>query len=155
VLARTLPSFAASLTLVVVVVVLTSVLLPAVGSPPVNPLAQGAWEWLGTDRPDGEPASRPADPSAYTITFRPDRTFVAQADCNTAAGTYRRSPPGRLGPLHGLQISIGPATLAACAPGSLSGDYLDELGRAASSLVEGDALQIRLTDGGSMRFRQR
>jgi hypothetical protein len=138
------------------VLIVTAVLFTlarlAGATPSVDRFTGVEWQWAGTTRPDGS-ASTPPDPAAYTITFGSDRTYSAQADCNAVAGTYRRVPPGRMGPLTRLQMAPGPATLAACDPGSLSDTFIADLRRAALYVISDDMLRITLADGGSMTFR--
>lgn len=137
----------------VLVVFVAIALLAALGVPTVDRLTGVTWQWTSTALADGSAAATPLDSAAYTVTFATDRTFRSTADCNAVAGTYRRIPPGRVGPLTGLRISPGPTTLVACEPGSLSEAFLEDLERAATYAVTDDVLTIRLADGASMAFR--
>jgi heat shock protein HslJ len=78
---------------------------------------------------------RPADPAQYTVEFLADGTLSIKADCNNASGTYTSEGSS-------LSIVLGPMTLAACPPESLSDEFLQNLGIAASYLFEGDDLFI-------------
>ena len=137
----------------VLVVLVAIALLAGLGTPPIDRLTGVTWQWTGSTPADGSAASTPPDPAAYTVAFATDRTLRATADCNAAEGTYRRIPPGRVGPLTGLLITLGPATQVACEPGSLSGAFLEDLGQAATYAVADDVLTITLADRRSMTFR--
>ncbi len=136
--------------LAVLVVVL---LLTGGGTPPVDRLTGVTWHWTGTTGPDADVPTTPPGDAVYTVTFQTDRTFAAQADCNAVAGTYRRIPPGRVGPLTGLVVTLGPTTLAACGPGSASEAFIADLARSATYAVTDDGLTITLTDFSRMTFR--
>lgn len=115
-------------------------------------LVEPTWQWTGST---GSAAGtlEVADPARYTIDFAADRTFAATADCNQAAGTYGVLPAGRAGgAANRLTLALGPVTTAACEPGSLSDEYLAELGSAAFYRIEGARLTITLSDGGAMTF---
>ena len=88
-----------------------------------------------------------ADQANYTIEFKSDGTFNAKADCNQLSGTYTTSGS------NGLTIVPGPMTLAACPPESLSGQYVEALGKAASYAVASGQLTITLTDQGTLVFK--
>ena len=77
----------------------------------------------------------PADPAQYTVEFLADGTLNIKGDCNMAGGTYTLSGSS-------LSIALGPMTLAACPPESLSDEFVKNLGIAASYLLEGDDLFI-------------
>jgi heat shock protein HslJ len=87
-----------------------------------------------------------SDQSKFTITFKNDATFEAQADCNVAAGTYKTTNSG------GLTIEVGPSTTVACPDGSYSDLYLHALSRSESYAIVDDALTITLRDGGTLSF---
>jgi heat shock protein HslJ len=88
-----------------------------------------------------------ADQANYTIEFKSDGTFSAKADCNQLSGTYTTSGS------NGLTIVLGPMTLAACPPESLSSQYVEALGKAASYAVASGQLTITLTDEGTLVFK--
>jgi hypothetical protein len=137
----------------VLAVFVAIILLAGWGTPPADRLTGVTWQWAGTSRAGSEMPTTPPDPAAYTMTFETDRTFLAQADCNMVAGTYRRIPPGRVGPLTGLLIAPGPSTFVACGPGSLSASFVEDLAQAATYTVVDGILAIILADGASMTFR--
>ena len=88
-----------------------------------------------------------ADQPNYTIAFEPNLTFTAKADCNQLSGSYTTSGS------NGLTIVPGPMTLAACPPESLSSQYVEALGKAASYEVASGQLTITLTDQGTLVFK--
>ena len=88
-----------------------------------------------------------ADQPNYTIAFEPNLTFTAKADCNQLSGSYTTSGS------NGLTIVPGPMTLAACPPESLSTQYVEALGKAASYEVASGQLTITLTDEGTLVFK--
>ena len=88
-----------------------------------------------------------ADQPNYTIAFEPNLTFTAKADCNQLSGSYTTSGS------NGLTIVPGPMTLAACPPESLSSQYVEALGKAASYAVANGQLTITLTDEGTLVFK--
>ena len=84
--------------------------------------------------------------SKFTITFKKDATFEAQADCNVAAGTYKTTNSG------GLTIEVGPSTTVVCPNGSYSELYLHALNQAESYVIAEKELTISLKDGGMLTF---
>jgi len=102
------------------------------------------WQWVSTQTPTEKITVD--DPTKYTIEFLPGGEVHVQADCNAAGGTY--TIDGR-----GIKITITITTLAACAEGSLSDEFIKELNEAVIFLFEGDDLLIdRIYDSGTMRF---
>jgi heat shock protein HslJ len=90
----------------------------------------------------------PADQQAnYTIEFKSDGTFDAKADCNNVSGTYTTTSSG------GLTVAVGPSTLAACPEGSMSSQYVQGLGNAASYAIADNQLTITLTDSGTLVYK--
>ncbi len=134
------------------IAVLAAVLL-ATSTPSSDGLIGTTWEWTASTTARGAEPSPVPDPSRYTVKFSSDRTFQAQADCNTVSGTFRRVPPGRVSPLTSLSITPGPSTLVACGQDSLSDAYVLGLDAAASYAIVSGVLTINLATGGSMTFR--
>lgn len=88
------------------------------------------------------------NPENYTLRFSEDGTFSLQADCNRGAGSYT---------LDGLEINLqlGPMTLAACAPDSLSDQYISRLSAVSSFSADDSGLSLVGTVGDEvylMRF---
>jgi len=102
------------------------------------------WKWQGTQTPVEQVTVE--DPDQYTIQFMPDGALSIKADCNASSGTYTLDNGS-------VEITLGPTTLAACGPDSLSDRFLKELGAAAIIFFDGDDLMIDLfADSGTMRF---
>ncbi len=121
------------------------------GLPPRYFLGDPTWHWKGSTGPTGEVVV--ADPARYTLDFAADFTFAAAADCNQASGRYGVVPAGRAGgSANRLTMTLGPATTAACEPGSLSDAFLAQLATAAFYRIDGSRLTITLADGGAMTF---
>ena len=113
-------------------------------------------------------ADVPADKQAsYTITFAPDGTFTAQADCNQIAGTYTTAAPAAspsasptaspsgtfdpTAPSGDLTIVPGPTTAAACPPGSFGDFFVFALGKSKSYSIDAtNMLTITLNDEGTL-----
>jgi heat shock protein HslJ len=103
------------------------------------------WQWVTTLYSD-DTKSVPENPGNYILELLPEGQLAITADCNQATGTYT---------LDGDRISINIAamTLAACAPGSLGDQFIQDLNAAQSYLMDGEDLIIILKlDTGSMRL---
>ena len=88
------------------------------------------------------------DPSTYTMELQPGGTVDIDADCNHGVGTYTTAGSA-------LTIDLGGFTRSACAPGSLSNEYLADLVRVESYEITDAALVLTLADGGGdMRFSE-
>jgi heat shock protein HslJ len=134
--------------LIAVVVVCLAVVLSvaACNSSSGSGLSGKAWQWTsGTDPGTPMPGVVP-NPANYTATFNTDGTIAVKADCNNSTGTYRTSGSD-------LTIILGPTTLAACPPGSLSSVFLAGLPTAKSYTIANNALTITLHDGRTMQFQ--
>ena len=87
------------------------------------------------------------DPQLYTLEFLPDGTVQIKADCNNASGSYTLAG-------NQLTIEIGPMTRAMCPPGSLSDEFVRNLGEVASYLIQEGKLALALKyDTGIMTLR--
>ena len=86
-------------------------------------------------------------PQNYTLEFQEDGAVNIKADCNNASGTYTLDDQK-------IQIEIGPMTMAACPPGSLSNDFIKYLGSASIYFFKDGGLFIDLVfDSGTMAFK--
>jgi len=92
-----------------------------------------------------------AEQSRYTITFLPDGTFSAQADCNVVNGTYQTENGAAAS--GSLTIIPGASTGAACPDGSFADLYLLALTKADRYAIMDGQLAITLSDGGTLGFR--
>jgi heat shock protein HslJ len=88
----------------------------------------------------------PGDQGKYTITFQPDNSFSAKADCNTVVGTYYAGSGGS------MTISPGPTTLVACPTGSLGSAYTAALGSTRAYSIANGTLSLITDRGGKLQF---
>jgi heat shock protein HslJ len=112
--------------------------------PAANPIL-GTWAWQRTEYSDGS-VLQSADPSKYTVTFRPDGRAVIQADCNTGSAGYT---------VDGASLTLQPAavTLVGCPPGSQDSVFLRDLSQVATFVFDGHLLVLNLRfDSGNMIF---
>ncbi|MGB3299900.1 MAG: YbaY family lipoprotein [Phormidesmis sp.] len=85
-------------------------------------------------------------PNNYTIKFMDNGQLSIRADCNQAQGSFTEDGSS-------LSIDLGPTTLAACPPESISQDYLQALQEAGGYFLQDGDLYIDLKlDTGTMRF---
>jgi heat shock protein HslJ len=102
------------------------------------------WLWQGYDGAD-EDIVVPYPPS-YRIEFSSDGNVAIKADCNRALGSYTAEATA-------VTLTLGPVTLAECAPPSWYDRYLALLEQVASFERDGDILYLDLADdGGRMTF---
>jgi heat shock protein HslJ len=110
-----------------------------------SPLTGIAWQWVHFMDPLEE--YEVSEPENYTLEFFEDGTLHIRADCNRATGSFIVEDTS-------INIEIGPMTLAACPPGSLSEEFLQNLGFAAIYFFKDDHLFIDMfADGGTMKFQ--
>ena len=93
----------------------------------------------------------PDQQSRYTIQFRADGTFTAQADCNTVNGTYSPSDP--TGSSGNVDLTPGPATIKACSEGSYGDLYITAISNTTSFAIAGESLTLNLADSGTLVYR--
>jgi heat shock protein HslJ len=109
-------------------------------------LVKSTWQWVRSTDDSGKETKVDA-PEKYTVQFfLADGKVAVKADCNNAAGSFTADA-------HNLSISLGPMTLAACPTGSLSDQFVKELGGVQAYLFDGDNLIAGKPDSGSMRFQ--
>ncbi len=110
-----------------------------------NPLVGKVWQWTKTAYNDGRTINVPS-PASYTLEFKPAGLVNVKADCNNASGAYTLSG-------NNLSIQLGPMTMAACPPGSLSDEFVKELGQVAQYQLAGEALSLSFQlNNGAMTF---
>jgi len=121
--------------------------VPASSSEKFTKLTSTKWAWVTAADNSGKTTNVP-NPAQYTVVFSGTAgTVVVKADCNNASGTFQSDG-------NNLSIVIGPMTMAMCPPGSLSDQFVKQLGEVQSYLFEGADLILPLTmDSGLMRFR--
>lgn len=104
------------------------------------------WNWTGRTGGDGD-ESAVANPQDYNLVFWPDGTFSVKADCNVGRGTWTANDDGT------VSLVPGPMTMAACAPDSRDGEFLQALAAARSlAFNESGDMVMTLTDGSSAVF---
>ncbi len=108
-------------------------------------LVSTVWQWLEFQGMDDSLIIND-QPGQYTLEFMEDGTLRIKADCNQAEGRYKAQDSS-------LQIEVGISTLAQCAPGSMSEDFLENLGYIGSYIIEDGNLYLALImDGGILKF---
>lgn len=86
-------------------------------------------------------------PENYTLELSRDGEVFARADCNRSIGQFTEQGDSR------ISIAMGPTTLAACPPGSISDDFLQALNNANLASFQDGQLVIDLKfDSGSLLF---
>jgi heat shock protein HslJ len=122
------------------------VLLVGCASTPGSSLTGYTWKWTASTTVSPASQSVVPDPQNYTIEFKPNQTFSAKADCNQVSGTWT-STEG-----NGIDITVGPSTMAACGPNSLSDLFVTGLGEASAYVLENSTLTLTALDKGTMTF---
>lgn len=85
-------------------------------------------------------------PENYTVQFSETGQVAVRADCNRAVGKFTEVTGG-------VEIILGPTTLAACPPGSLGQDFIDALNQVSFYFFKDQDLVMDLPmNGGSMEF---
>lgn len=100
------------------------------------------WQWESLAIQGGESTTVP-DPSAYTLIFNEDGTLNGTADCNQYGGSYTTENGG-------IQITLGPTTMAFCGEESLDTLFLDSLGQIVAGGPDGTG-NLALESGGGQR----
>lgn len=107
-------------------------------------LTANPWQWVSFTSPMEQ--FEVDSPDRYRVLFSNDGTVQVVADCNNATGEYTDETGA-------LTITIGPSTLADCAPGSLADSFLTYLSSAARYFSRDGNLYIDLfADGGTMEL---
>jgi D-alanyl-D-alanine carboxypeptidase len=102
----------------------------------------GVWRWEQFTNLDEQLAV--PEPGKYVLNFLAEgNVVIVVADCNTVLGSY--STEGE-----SLKIELGPTTLAACGPESLSEQFLTYLQSIASYTVADGRLRLDLAADGGM-----
>jgi heat shock protein HslJ len=103
------------------------------------------WMWEGFNSTTGE-SFTVENPEQYEFMLLPTGTIRVKADCNNGSGTYWTE---------GSSISVEVLTLtrAACAPDSLSAEFVQNLNQASAYQVEGGKLFLAVGEAGdTMEF---
>ena len=104
---------------------------------PASPV--GSWSLTAFDLAGGQAVLVPA-PERYRLDLSAGLDAHVRADCNFCNGGYRLAGST-------LELGLLACTLAACAPGSLDGDYLRALGSASSFVLEEGELLLAYPEG--------
>jgi heat shock protein HslJ len=119
---------------------------PGIEEPPVDLSALNGSTWMWTAMTTPIQQSSIDVPQNYTLEFQDEGIVKIKADCNHASGIYKINDQK-------IQIEIGPVTMAACPPGSLSSDFIQYLESAAIYFFKDGDFYIDLAaDGGTMAF---
>jgi heat shock protein HslJ len=100
------------------------------------------WQWSQLQETQPPSQSNVPPGQNYVLTLAPDGTFSFTADCNSGSGTYTSSDTN-------LTLTLGPTTLAACGPDSLSNNFVSLLGGVTSFGMNNGALILTTNDGAS------
>ena len=103
------------------------------------------WQWVELAGTAVNPPQTIANPEKYTITFLPDGTFNAAADCNQVSGTYSQENGG-------FTITPGPATMAICDDDGLGEQFVNLLSGVAAGGPDGAGGFALETGGGAERL---
>jgi heat shock protein HslJ len=110
-----------------------------------NPLVGPVWQ-LQQIQYMNDTSKTSDDPAKYTVQFLADGSLQFKADCNTGSGKYIING-------NSLSIELGAMTMAACPPESLSDEFLQNLGIAASYIFQsGDLFIATQMDVAIMQF---
>ena len=121
-------------------------LLFAGGPPDPEDITGIEWKWVQSLY-SNDARALPADPTHYTITFKPDGMLNVRADCNRAGGTYTVKEQS-------IAVKVTHSTMAMCPPDSLDGKFLKDLGAATIYFFKDGYLYLDLKyDSGTMKFR--
>ncbi len=102
------------------------------------------WQWESLTVAGGETTTVP-NPSMYTVIFNEDGTLNGSADCNQYGGSYTTEQGG-------VQITLGPTTMAFCGEESLDTLFLDTLGQIVAGGPDGTGNLALENAGGERRM---
>jgi len=123
----------------------TPTVAPAAAAPAAKAqLTNTLWKWVRFVSPVEVKEIDNSD--KYTVVFQTDGKVNITADCNKVGGTYKTVGSR-------IQIQLGPSTMAACPPGSMSDQFLIGLSGAALYFMDDGNLYIEMfADSGVMKF---
>ena len=120
------------------------IIVKPAGASATGSLIGTVWKWASFQSPTEQ--FDVDTPEKYTLEFNTEGHVGIGADCNRGQASY--SVDGT-----GLQLVMGPMTLAACPEGSRSDAFLRYLGQSASYFFEDGNLYIDLAvDSGTLKF---
>jgi heat shock protein HslJ len=129
--------------------------LPGAGTGTVvtsaDQIAGITWQWNSMEETSPPTLNVVPNPEDYTLVFQDNGVFNIQADCNTAAGTYKLE-------YESLVMVLGPSTKAFCGEDSLDAEYQMLINKVASGSIapdgqlwlylKGSAGRMSFTNGG-------
>lgn len=127
----------------------TAVVSPDPNQPTATSLVGQTWQWETFIDPMG--AANIPNSEQYTITFTPENSVQIQADCNTALGEYSFEYATAEQNNGIIQIQLNLTTLALCADGSLSEEFMANLEATSTfTLVDGKLYLDLVAEAGTM-----
>jgi len=130
---------------VVLALVLLALVLAGCGGSSEATFSLTGTDWQWTSLTDLGATTTVPNPANYTVIFNPDGTLNGRADCNNFSGSYTTES-------NGIQIQLGPMTLAACGEASLDSLYLQTLGQVVAGGPDGTGNLALETAGGAQRM---
>ena len=123
-------------------------LLVGCANQPGSGLTNTTWKWSASTTTQPASQSVVPNPDDYTIIFNPNQSFQAKADCNQVSGTWT-STTG-----NGLDLTLGPSTLAACGADSLAPMFVADLDKVTAYVLDtSGGLVLTLGTEGTMTFK--
>jgi heat shock protein HslJ len=119
---------------------------PALAPISVSDIFEISWRWAEFVQTDPPEQSVVPDPEGYTLLFMPGGALFVKADCNAGTGKYHLEG-------HRLALELEAITSTTCAPQSLSGQFLELLGRVDTATMDRGHLVLYLEkEAGRMNF---
>lgn len=106
-------------------------------------LQNTVWHWQSLRNSGGLTTVKNSE--KFTLEFAPDGKISLRTDCNRGGGNYKTS---------GENLTFSPifSTKMGCPAGSMEGIYFSNLQTAKSYKIQNGSLQIKLVNGGTMKF---
>lgn len=106
-------------------------------------LQNTVWHWQSLRNSSGLTTVKNSE--KFTLEFAPDGKITLRTDCNRGGGNYKTS---------GENLTFSPifSTKMGCPAGSMEGVYFSNLQTARSYKINNGSLQIKLLNGGTMKF---
>jgi len=133
------------------VLALAAAIVATLVAAPINGVASGelagsSWRLVNIASMD-DSVVIPDDPAKYTLELQADGTASMVADCNRGTGSWTSVSSGR------IEFGRIAATMAICAPGSLSEEYLAQFQWVRSYVLEdGHLFLATMADGSIIEF---
>ncbi len=115
---------------------------PTAAPETASSLTNALWEWTGLAQAGTESQSAIESPELYTVAFFKDGSLRVKADCNTAIGEFTSDGTN-------LAITMGAMSMAACAPGSYSNQFVTFLGQVGTYQLNDNQLVLVTADNTS------